>query len=93
MGHRPLLFLMYINDLKSVSPILNVILFADDKNICYKHNNVECLTQHLNKLIKVDKWINANKLQLNYANKNIMLFNFPKTCASEVEIYLNRNVI
>ena len=90
----PLLFLMYINDLHSVSPILNFILFADDTNILYKHKDVECLTKNLNtELLKVSEWIKANKLQLNYEKNNVMLFNFPKTCASEVKIYMNGNLI
>ena len=90
----PLLFLIYINDLHSVSPILNFILFADDTNIFYKHKDVECLTKNLNnELLKVSKWIKANKLQLNYEKTNVMLFNFPKTCVSEVKIYMNGNLI
>ena len=35
----PLLFLLYINDLANVSKLLTVILFADDTNIFYSHND------------------------------------------------------
>jgi hypothetical protein len=34
---RPLLFLLYINDIQNCSKIISIILFADDTNIFYSH--------------------------------------------------------
>ena len=36
----PLLFLLYINDICNVSQILEVILFADDTNVFYSHQDL-----------------------------------------------------
>ena len=35
----PLLSLLYINDLTNVSKVLTVILFAEDTNVFYSHND------------------------------------------------------
>ena len=40
---RPLLFLLYINDLPNVSNILDPIMFADDTNLFYSHHNIKVL--------------------------------------------------
>ena len=37
----PLLFLIFINDLCHLTPLLEAILFADDTNLFYLHNNVK----------------------------------------------------
>ena len=38
----PLLFLMYVNDLPSVSKVLSFIVFADDTNIFYSSSDLKC---------------------------------------------------
>ena len=40
---RPLLFLIYVNDLKDASKSLDCIMFADDKNFFYSHENIKGL--------------------------------------------------
>ena len=47
----PLLFLIFINDLPSVSKFLTCYLFADDINIYFEH--------HLN-CLKLRKWLTKN---------------------------------
>ena len=37
----PKLFLLYINDICNVSNILDFILYADDTNVFYKHENID----------------------------------------------------
>ena len=37
----PLLFLLYVNDLKNASNILDPIMFADDTNLFYSHTNIK----------------------------------------------------
>ena len=40
---RPLLFLIYVNDLEKASSLLKPIMFADDTNLFYSHNNIKTL--------------------------------------------------
>ena len=74
----PLLFLVYINDLPSVSKILTFYLFADDTNIYYGSRNTFDLQKKMNiKLKKVKKWLDANRLALNIEKTNFVLFHSP----------------
>ena len=71
----PLLFLLYINDFQTSSPILSFILFADDSNIFFTHPNPNIIADVVNnELLSVLEWINANKLSLNVTKTNYMLF-------------------
>ena len=44
----PLLFLLYVNDLKNVSSVLDPIMFADDTNLFYTHSNIQKLFSTMN---------------------------------------------
>ena len=44
----PLLFLVYIDDLCSVSKVLELLLFADDTNIFYSHTDASYLMEIVN---------------------------------------------
>ena len=44
----PLLFLIYVNDLCSASNILDPIMFADDTNVFYSHQNISSLFMTVN---------------------------------------------
>ena len=44
----PLLFLLYINDLNNVSRALDFILFSDDTNISFSHNDPNQLMEVVN---------------------------------------------
>ena len=37
----PLLFLLYVNDLKNESSVLDPIMFADETNLFYTHSNMQ----------------------------------------------------
>ena len=43
----PILFLLYINDIKNSSKLIDFHLFADDTSLFYSHNNSEDLEKHL----------------------------------------------
>ena len=74
----PLLFLIFINDLPNVSKKLTFYVFADDTNIYYESKNVSDLTRLLNKELRsVKKWLDANKLSLNIAKTNYIIFHSP----------------
>ena len=44
----PILFLLYVNDIATVSPVLHLILFADDINIFMSHRDLPTLIHILN---------------------------------------------
>ena len=70
-----LLFLLYINDIASVSNILSSILFADDTTLFCSSKNLQELTAIVNnELGNIMQWLNANKLSLNIDKTNLMLF-------------------
>ena len=76
----PLLFLIYINDLPSVSNTFKFILFADDTNlfttieyfIPIQDSNVSVLLN--NELSKIHLWLSVNKLTLNIEKTKFMVF-------------------
>ena len=71
----PLLFLLYINDLPSVSNLFMPILFADDTNLFCNGPNLDELIEKINEELKlIYKWVNVNKLSLNIEKTNFMLF-------------------
>ena len=74
-----LLFLIYINDLPK-STCLNTTLFADDTYLSLGSSLLICLkTQVNNELNKVDKWLQSNKLSLNYKRSSYLVINqFPQ---------------
>ena len=74
----PLLFLIFIIDLPSVSKQLRFYLFADDTNIYYETDNPEELAKKVNTKLKyVKRWLDANKLSLNTNKTNYMIFHSP----------------
>ena len=71
----PLLFLLYINDLCNVSKVMDFILFADDTNIFFSHNDFNSLSETLNtEMSKLTQWCRANKLSINFKKSNFMVF-------------------
>ena len=75
----PLLFLIYINDLSSVSKKLFSLLFADDSNMFLTGNNPDLLIESMNmELQKVIDWLNINKLSLNLKKTHFIIFRRPR---------------
>ena len=71
----PLLFLLYINDIASVSRVLFSVLFADDTTLFCRSNNLHELSTVINnELGNIIKWLNANRLSLNIDKTNFMIF-------------------
>ena len=71
----PLLFLVYINDLASVSNQLFMYMFADDTNVFAVDNNIQTLETTLNhELSLLCNWLKANKLSLNVNKTHYMIF-------------------
>ena len=71
----PLLFLIFINDMKNCSDLLKFIQFADDTTLLFSASDIEQLNEILeNEGNKVINWLNSNKLIINLSKTNCMLF-------------------
>ena len=90
----PLLFLIYVNDIASVSDSLLGIMFADDTNMFLSGTDMYKLQQTLNvELEKINLWIQVNKLSLNINKTHFMLFKGRKLIPFCPEIKMNGQVI
>ena len=80
---RPLLFLIFVNDLHKVTKYLDPIMFADDTNLFCSHKEVKTLLQIvINELKLVTEWLLANKLSLNAKKTKYVLFHKVTMCRS-----------
>ena len=71
----PLLFLIYINDLPTVSKACLSILFADDSNVFISGKDVEVMCEKLNyDMENIRQWLCCNKLSLNVSKTHYMVF-------------------
>ena len=69
-----LLFLVYINVFFSTD--INMRFFADDTCLSYQHSAPNYLNKVIiEELVKVEKWLCANKLFINYSKTIFLLFN------------------
>ena len=68
------LFIIYINDLVQTTNF-KVNLFADDTVSVTSHESIEKLQNQANyEMNQEGKWMNANKLTINYFKSNFMFF-------------------
>ena len=75
----PLLFLIYINDIPNCLKHSKSIVFADDTTIFTSCNNMNTLYNNMNgDLANLINWFKANKLSLNIAKTNYILFRSSK---------------
>ena len=89
----PLLFLLYINDLCNVSEALDFILFADDTNIFFSHNDSNQMMEIVNnELKKLPSWFQANKLSINIKKSNFILFK-TKQNKQKLDLHISINDI
>ena len=76
LGH--LLFLLYINNLYNSITFSSPFHFADDTGLLNIQDSIRAINKTLNKdLRELSFWLNANKITLNVAKTEIILF---KTC-------------
>ena len=76
----PLLFLIYINDIHTVSNKFDYILYADDTTLVSNtstfksHNNQLTISENISiELLKISDWIAVNKLSLNAKKSKYIL--------------------
>lgn len=91
----PLLFLLYVNDIHTVSSSILPILFADDCNIFIQGKDIRNMATVLNsELQKLKLWIDSNMLSLNITKTQYMLFSHTKSYdASSLDINISNNKI
>ena len=87
-------FILYVNDLNNAS-LLDAILFADDTNLFISHNDPVYLINTLNReLNKLSTWFAANRLSLNLAKTNFMVFKpWQKKQSFEFQVFINEQPI
>ena len=74
----PLLFLLYVNDLKNSSNRLDPIMSADDTNLFFTLKDIRYLFQIVNEeLENINQWFASNKLSLNIKETKYSFFQKP----------------
>ena len=90
----PLLFLLYINDLSTVSSAALLFMFAVDSSLLYMGKNLNALLDIVNdELDKINEWLKCNKLSINVKKTNYMIFCTPKKMLEDLPIKLNNEAI
>jgi len=89
----PLLFLIYISDIARAS-LFHTTLFADDINRRMSNSCFNVLQTTVNlELCKIDNWLRANKLSLNYNKTTFMLLNSQKHNPTSFKVIINNHSI
>ena len=70
----PLVYLLYINDLHNSIRFSSPFHFADDTGLLNIQDSIRAINQTLNKDLRELFWLNANKIALNVAKTEIILF-------------------
>ena len=71
----PILFLIYTNNIKNSSKVLDFYLFADDTSTLLTGKDMKDIEKTYNTELKgVVNWLQANKLTLNVDKSNLALF-------------------
>ena len=91
----PLLFLLYINDLHNSIRFSSTFHFADDTGLLNIQDSIRAINKTLNKdLRELSFWLNANKIALNVAKTEIILFKTSnKNYVADLKIKLCRKRI
>jgi len=85
------LFIIYINDLHKAILYSNVIHFADDTSLIFKHKSLKRLKKLINKDLKfLCNWLQANSISLNAKKTELLIFHHPyKALNFNLNIKLN----
>ena len=90
----PLLFIIYINDITSASPLFRPIIYADDTtlfttlSILKNSNSTHDLSYNTNnELSKICEWLKINKLSLNAKKTKYMIFHKPQKKLTKYMIF------
>ena len=90
---RPLLFLIYINNIVNSSN-MSFVLFADDTTVYVQHDSIDGAIQILNsELDKVAEWFDSYKLTLNIKKTQMLMMSRKKPPNPQVDITLRNEAI
>jgi len=93
----PLFFIIYVNDLSTVSSHFHTIMYADDTTLISTINTMNTSTNtsnYINKeLEKFDLWLRVNKLTLNCNKSKAMIFHLPQKRLVYPDIIMNNTQI
>ena len=85
--------MLYVNDLPYASKF-ETTLFADDTNLHLSHNNIDSLqTQAEHETIKINNWVNINKLTINYKKSYFMIVGSKNAAVFSFKLSINHNLI
>ena len=83
----PLLFIIFINDLHKSVRHIQMIPFADDKNLLYINKSMKKINKHFGHDFSfICQWLRANKISLNAGKTELVIFS-PKR--KQITMYLN----
>ena len=86
----PILFLLYINDLASVSEFCFSVLFADDTNMFITGKDMNVLCRQLNEDLRtIQEWLQCNKLSLNVLKTHFMVFTPKNKVIGDIEVNIH----
>ena len=77
----PLLFIISVNNICNVSPMLFKILYVDGTCVLISGNHLNdltCINRLNTELISLNIWFKANKLSLNTKKNHLWFFTFPE---------------
>jgi hypothetical protein len=81
-----------VNDIQNVINIGHPILFADDTNIIYTHNNLAVLAHIANlELDQISQWFISNKLSINTSKTKFMVFHRQQMQYNPADIKITLN--
>ena len=90
----PLLFLIYINDLNRSIKNSDTYHFADDTNLLNINDSFFSMQSKLNKDLKgLYRWLLANKISLNAAKTELVIFRKPLQKIPPIKLKINGNRI
>jgi len=88
----PLLFSIYVNDIRKAIPNKVIKLFADDTNLFVFGGSFSVVNQKANECLnELYRWFIANKLSLNITKTCYIVFK--ARCDDTVELYCGQHII
>ena len=87
----PLLFSIYINELPNCSVVFKMIMCADDTTLYFDLNpGTPNFVNIINgELVKVSKWLSANRLSLNVNKTKVMFFHSVRKTVAYPKLYID----